>query len=136
MNVGQLEDQQLWFHFFQSIFELSPEWEAGECYVFVLEMRHYTSLLLFHQHLTVFQFLNNKRQDNPNQVIPESSWATKISLSLEKPFFRRLNPLLSFHVLSLNYRRFGFAGHVGIQSSIVQSFEHFEHIETFSSFQF
>jgi len=47
-----------------------------------------------------------------------------------------LNPLSPFHVIALNYRRFGFAGHVGIQNSIVQSFEHFEHIETFSSFQF
>ena len=44
-----------------------------------------------------FQALNNKRQSNPDQVIPESSWATKRSLSLEKPFF---SPFESIIVLS------------------------------------
>ena len=32
----------------------------------------------------------------------------------------------SIFVVSLNYCRFGFAGHLGIQNSIVQSFEHLE----------
>ena len=59
--------------------------------VSILHFFCFTSTWLF------FQVLNNKRQSNPDQVTPESSWATKISLSLEKPLF---SPFESIIVLS------------------------------------